>query len=185
MLREAFVEARGSNSVIIGIDPGKAGAVAFLSPPWCNYGPPKLACVHDTPVSGGEYQLLEMRMMLLHHAWLNEREQDVPEAVFVETTHAWAGQRAQSTAAQFEGIGLWRGIVAGVGWRHETITAHGGHWGKLVGLPPKADKTVHREHAIRLFPHLEDQLKRVRDDGRADALLIAEAGRRLREQRIS
>ena len=45
-------------------------------------------------------------------------------------------------------------------------------WKKALGLL-KASKKVSIETARRLYPHAADGLKRTRDDGRAEALLIA------------
>jgi crossover junction endodeoxyribonuclease RuvC len=45
-------------------------------------------------------------------------------------------------------------------------------WKKAWGLI-KTDKTASRELAAKLFPHAADQFKRVKDDGRAEAALIA------------
>ena len=43
------------------------------------------------------------------------------------------------------------------------------------------EKSAARFKAMALFPSLADQLKLVKHDGRAEALLLAEYGRRLRK----
>ncbi len=51
-------------------------------------------------------------------------------------------------------------------------------WKKRMGLTT-ADKETSRAMAIRMFPLLAKELARKGDDGRAEALLIAEYGRRI------
>lgn len=163
--------------MIVSIDPGKSGAVAFFEPPFCPDGLDVGLdiCVHDTPVSGGEYQLEAMATLLDEH-----NPGVPPRRVFVETTHAHAGQNINATASQFYGIGLWVGMAAGFGWPVQLLTAHSSEgWAKVLGIPFRAGKGYHRDLAKQLFPQLEDKLRRAKDDGRADALLIGEAGRRM------
>ena len=50
-----------------------------------------------------------------------------------------------------------------------------GVWKAYFGL--SADKGVARGYAMKRFPKLADQLARVKDDGRAEALLIALYGK--------
>jgi crossover junction endodeoxyribonuclease RuvC len=49
-------------------------------------------------------------------------------------------------------------------------------WRRAVGLPVGATKEMSRGKAIRRFPGHADMFARVRDDGRAEACLIAIAG---------
>lgn len=54
-------------------------------------------------------------------------------------------------------------------------------WKPAVGIPPKSDKKYGLRLARELFPDVD--LHWESKDGRADALLIAEYGRRLHEAR--
>ena len=49
-------------------------------------------------------------------------------------------------------------------------------WKKGVGIPAKADKGVSRLRASQLFPNDADKWSRVKDDGVAEAALIAYYG---------
>jgi crossover junction endodeoxyribonuclease RuvC len=49
-------------------------------------------------------------------------------------------------------------------------------WKKLVGIPAGSEKGASRLRASQLFPQHSDNWARVRDDGRAEAVLIAYAG---------
>jgi crossover junction endodeoxyribonuclease RuvC len=51
-------------------------------------------------------------------------------------------------------------------------------WKRAVGIPPGKDgtKDAARSEAIRRWPHKAELFARVRDDGRAEAALIAVAG---------
>src|SRR5271154_446152 len=55
-------------------------------------------------------------------------------------------------------------------------------WRREIGLPPGASKEMARGAAIRRWPSQADKFARVKDDGRAEAALIAIAGL-LRESR--
>lgn len=47
-------------------------------------------------------------------------------------------------------------------------------WKKDMGIPTNSDKTASRMLAQKLFPKHRELFKRVRDDGRADATIMAE-----------
>ena len=74
-----------------------------------------------------------------------------------------------------KGFGLWLGILAGLGIPHTLVTPQA--WKKEM-MQGMGDKDAARIRAQELFPHCVDSLSRKKDIGRADALLIAEYGRR-------
>lgn len=74
------------------------------------------------------------------------------------------------------GFGLWEGTVAALGYPYELVTPQ--RWRSEIGLPKGSDKNESRRRALQLFPSERDRLRRVSDDGRAEALLIAEYVRR-------
>jgi crossover junction endodeoxyribonuclease RuvC len=76
------------------------------------------------------------------------------------------------------GLGTWEGVLAGLGIPYELVTPQ--RWKKALMDGMGKDKDASRLQAIRLFPAIAGQLARKKDDGRADALLIAEYGRRTR-----
>ena len=155
---------------IIGIDPGLTGAVAILPD----------GLFFDTPTASVKkgsskkvYLVAEMASFIRSFG----DSSDPHSHVYIEDVHAMPGQGVSSTFNFGRGFGLWEGIVAALGIPYTLITPQ--RWQKvmLTGLPGK-DKGASRVRAGQLFPQLAGQLNRVKDHGRADALLIAEYGRR-------
>jgi len=156
-------------SVYIGIDPGLGGALAVLNPV---IAPP---LVFDTPTlkvgKRTEYNVSEMRMFL-HR--LSGRM-----SIFcaIERVHSMPRQGVASSFKFGYGLGLWIGILAAEGIPYELVTPQ--RWkGALLDGTTK-DKGASRLKALQLFPALADQLGRQKDHGRAEALLLAEFGRRI------
>lgn len=88
----------------------------------------------------------------------------------------WTGQSARTTAVQWRGIGIIEGILAGLGIPYTVVPP--ATWKRAMGVT--ADKSEAIVIAQRLFPACAHLLYRAKDDGRAEALLIAEHGRRAR-----
>ena len=152
---------------IIGIDPGKSGAVALL----CH----DVAHVWDTPVAQDEkktrYLLSSMRNKLTVRIDGHTRVM-----AFLEQAHAMKGQGVTSMFAFGEGYGIWQGLLAGLQIPFEIVTPQAWKKEMMAGRPK--GKSAARIRAQELFPELEPELRLVKHDGRADSLLIAEYGRR-------
>jgi hypothetical protein len=151
-------------TVYIGIDPGLGGAVAFVKG--------DVASVYDAPVSNGtkrDYLVGGMRDLFAM------ADADDCRAV-IEQVHAMPRQGVSSTFRFGRGLGLWEGLLAGMDISYELVTPQ--RWRKGLGIPNGADKAASRVCAQRLFTTLAGQLARVKDDGRAEALLLAEWRRR-------
>jgi crossover junction endodeoxyribonuclease RuvC len=153
---------------IIGVDPGFTGAVAFLDSKSMSLS------VYDMPtlqVKSGK----KMRSIIDLHA-LN----DLLEPEEYDTTIAWVEQvgamRGQGVTSMFrfgEGFGaLQMGVIAK---GHQMITVTPQRWKKHFGLPGKSKEgaALARALAANRFPANASQFARVKDDGRADAALIA------------
>lgn len=92
--------------------------------------------------------------------------------VAVELVNAMPDQGVTSMFNMGKGLGIWLGIIAALGlpsvhitpvvWKKAMLTAGSGQ-----------DKGASILHALRLFPNAADYLTRKKDDGRAEALLIA------------
>jgi crossover junction endodeoxyribonuclease RuvC len=160
--------------VIIGIDPGLDGAVARI------YSDGRVA-VHDTPtltVKSGpknkrQYQPREMAELLKVMD-----EGDPVRLVVIESTHAMPGQGVSSMFSMGYGLGLWVGLVAALGLPYEMVTPQ--RWKGTMMDGMGKDKDASRFKAQALFPAVHGALARKKDDGRAEALLIAEYARRCR-----
>jgi len=161
-------------SIIIGIDCGLSGAVCVLQGGHATF--------IDTPVvkvkKGHEYDITQMRTVLRSFAISSdciialEKQQAMPAKL------KGRQQGGVSTFKTGYGYGLWTGIIAGLGMPYELI--HPATWKRAMMFDQPKDKNASIIVAKRLFPDAADDLKRVKDHGRADALLIAEFLRRRR-----
>lgn len=74
---------------------------------------------------------------------------------------------------------MWKGIIAAYRLPLELPSPQ--RWKKEMMADMGKDKDASRLRAIQLFPVVANRLDRKKDDGRAEALLLAEYGRRLRK----
>ena len=100
--------------------------------------------------------------------------------VILENVHSMPKQGVASSFSFGQGLGMWQGIIAAFGLPLEMPSPQ--RWKKEMLADQGKDKDASRFRAIQLFPSLADQLSRVKDDGRAEAILMAEFGRRLRSK---
>lgn len=165
-------------ALIVGIDPGKDGAIAFMSQTgiW----------VVDTPTlqrsSSGkkgkrQYDEQGMRQSLVDFIDAHSAHGEV--MVGVEMTTPRPDEARMTTWAQAMGIGLWKGIL--IGMQMPFIEVYPQVWKRqlLSGLPK--GKAAAYTGASRLYPWLAPKLKGPKGglkDGRCDAVLIAEYARR-------
>ena len=156
-----------SPSNLIGIDPGVAGALALVSRDG------DLIEIADMPTlrdgSGGRVSVSAPLLAELLAGW-HARE------VICEFVSA----RPKEGAVGAFSFGRSRGVVEGacgaLGLPTRFITSPG--WKRLVGVPAGREgaKDAARSEAIRRWPDKAGLFARVRDDGRAEAALIAVAG---------
>lgn len=159
--------------ILVGIDPGLDGALASY-------------CTDDAYVPTIHVQAMPTMRIGKRRAY------DVPRLarmvdeydqygtagsvlVVLEQVHAWPGQGVVSSYRLGYGVGLLEGIIAEIGtYRLEKVTPQ--RWRKVMldGRPKGKASSVQR--ARELFPGVE--LKN-REHGKAEALLLAEFGRRL------
>ena len=151
-----------SEKVWAGVDPGATGAIAILTEGG-------LEGVFDWP--GDECALARLLVGL-------DLDYGRPEAV-IERQQAMPKQGVASTFKIGENYGVWRGVMAALGWKFRPVRAC--DWKKGLGYPAK-DYDASKKHSLKLarqrFPGLADRLARVKDNGRAEALLLADACRR-------
>ena len=145
-------------TAILGVDCGLSGAWALLD----DSG--RLVAVGDMPASDGAVS-----------AHLLTTELDMPDVdewarvAVVEIAGAMPGQGVSSTWKFARATGVVEGVLAGLGWPVHTVTP--ATWKRGLGLGK--DKAASRAMAARLWPDMADRFKRVKDDGRAEAALIA------------
>lgn len=146
-------------NMIVGIDPGYSGAIAFYDPSGID--------IHDMPVAPNPKGKTELDMHSLARV-LIPRTAGRSIAV-VEKVNAMPGQGVSSTFRFGEGFGAIQMALIGHGYELHFVTP--ASWKKHFGL--SRDKGVSRGLASRRFPDSSKLFSRVKDDGRAEAALIA------------
>lgn len=143
--------------IVMGIDPGMTGALAVIAQG-------KLVAVEPMPTYDGRVDGQEIDTML------GEYE---PDCVYVENTQPMP---KNGSIANYS-LGLNTGIVIGAvtSNRFRLVRVRPVDWKRKMGLIGK-DKNASRGLARELFPDFADRYRRVRDDGMAEACLIARYG---------
>ena len=153
-----------SPGLVLGVDPGLGGALAFLSPD-------KLV-VFDMPVLtvGTKRAIDEIELARLIGA------AGPIACAFLELVGSRPGEGAVGAFTFGRGFGLLRGILRA----HfvQIVDVAPVKWQRAVGIKPGAGKDANRAMAKEMFQRDAGLFARVRDDGRADAALIALYGRR-------
>ncbi len=169
--------------IYIGIDPGLSGAVGVIQEDSLigPHGDIDQYSVFDTPtltVAGEKNKRMHntVAMADLLHPFATDPKNVL---VILESVHAMPKQGVSSSFSFGRGLGIWEGIIAALGLPLEMPSPQ--RWKKEMLADQGKDKDASRYKAIQLFPMLASQLSRVKDDGRAEAILMAEFGKRLRK----
>lgn len=151
---------------IISIDPGMSGAIATLADDG------SLIEVTDMPVFA-VVKRVGGKDRTKNHVNVHELGNVLARAGADEAVIELVGPMPRDGSMQaFQfgfGVGAIHGACGALGLRIETVTPQ--KWKKHFGLT--ADKGQARQLATRRFPAHADLFKRVKDDGRAEAALIA------------
>ena len=150
----------------IGVDPGLSGAIAVMSS--------ESLKIFDMPTMTVERNGKAKRQVSateLAHILSSAKSDDCH--VFVEKVSAMAGQGVTSVFSFGRSFGMIEGILAAL---HMPVTyVAPATWVKAVHRG--AGKDASRQRAMELFPDNQADFKRVKDDGRSDASLIAYWGK--------
>lgn len=147
--------------VIIGIDPGFSGAIAIWRPAI------RSLYVYDMPTLPNAKGKTELDLHTLHD--LLTPEDDTRHIAVVEQVAAMRGQGVSSMFRFGQGFGAIQMALAA--HKIETHYVTPAKWKAHFGL--SSDKGVSRGLAMRRVPDAAEQFKRVKDDGRAEATLLA------------
>lgn len=155
----------------LGIDPGLLGALAIFDPvarfPVAVIDMPLIKATKKTKARIDKPGLADF---IARHAKQIRR-------VWLEDVHAMPGQGVSSCFSFGHGVGILEGIIATHGLELTKVAPV--VWKKQFKLGK--NKNDSRKKAIELFPKHEDLFARVKDDGRAEAILLAMYGS-LREE---
>jgi crossover junction endodeoxyribonuclease RuvC len=144
-------------SIIVGVDPGMSGAIALID----SYG--ALIDAYDMPVVGG---LVSAHGIVELEGW----DENSFGMVVIEDVHSMPKQGVASSFGFGRSKGVVEGVFAALGMPIAYVSPQ--KWKKALGL--SSDKGVCRRRAIELWPAKGAKLfARVKDDGRAEAALIA------------
>ncbi len=152
-------------SVLCGSDPGLGGAIGFID------GNRQFIGVYDMPTlptSTGRRQIdaAALADILRRHS---------PMFVLVERVGARPGEGAVGAFSFGHTFGCILGVLAALGLSHDLVQP--AVWKRRAGIPAGADKDVSIATCKRVLPGSAPHLTRIRDDGRAEALLRAIQGR--------
>ena len=140
--------------MICGIDPGAKGAIALLDGTFAE--------IHDMPMLGKEVNGTEVANIFVEFK---------PDHIFLEQVNSFGMGR--TSAYNFgQGVGVLKGVFQSLLIPYTLVPPQ--RWQKHFGK--SKDKDHSRLLATRLYPDLASQFVRVKDDGRAEALLIARYG---------
>ncbi len=146
----------------IGIDPGKSGGIA-----WITDGK---ACVEKMPETLADlWDLIanNIAVMNVHHGY-NE-----PIKAYMESVHSSPQMGVKSAFTFGQGFGHLEMALTAAGIPFERVSPQ--RWQKAMGCMTKGDKNVSKRRAQELFPQMKIT------HATADALLIAEYGRRIEQ----
>ena len=152
--------------MIIGIDPGQTGALAFLEQG-------KVVALVDMPVmarthgKGQQVDPYTLATLILEHGGARATN------VLMEQVAAMPGQGVSSTFNFGEAVGIVKGVLGALRLPIRMVIPQ--RWKKRAGITGK-DKDTARTLAIQMYPEVAGELTRKKDVGRADAILIARFG---------
>ena len=150
----------------LGVDPGIHGAIAVLQ----ENG--RLIDVFDMPITkvkvgaGFKTRIVEARLQEILAPYTDS-------VGWVERVSARPGQGVSSVFAFGEAYGLVRGVLAGLCIPTHTVAP--AVWKKALRLG--SNKESSRLMAMEIWPEDARVFKRVKDDGRAEAALLALYGK--------
>lgn len=151
--------------MILGIDPGLSGALALLSPEG------NVLAIEDMPtievVINGK-----KRRNMPPVALANIIRILAPQKAFLENVGVRPGEGAVGAFSFGRNLGQIEGVLAAL--QIPTTLVHPATWKRRMNIP--ADKGGARMKAMALFPDKVDLFKRVKDDGRAESVLLAYYG---------
>lgn len=148
--------------LILAIDPGASGALAFF-----NVEAGTLDII-DTPtvqIKRGAKLKTEISPQMLA-AIIRPRQ---PDIAILELVGAMPGQGVSSMFQFGRGVGMYEGALAALQIPVTYVTPQG--WQKAVNA--RSGKDGNRQRAAEIYPAYAQLFARKKDDGRADAALMA------------
>lgn len=149
------------NALFLGIDPGIGGAIGVVNEAG------QFVVVHDMPTLPTTTGRRQVDAAALAHLLRDL----CPAFALVERVGARPGEGAVGAFAFGHTFGSITAVLAALAMPYDLVQPAA--WKRRAGIPPGADKGVSIATAKRLLPAAAGCLARVKDDGRAEALLLA------------
>ena len=146
---------------IIGVDVGLDGAIAMMNGT-------DLIKVLDMPTVTLDRNGKAKRQISIPEL-IEIIDEFKPEEAYIEKVFAMSGQGVTSVFSFARSLGAIEGVIAARSIKSTLVTPQ--TWQKAMGVSGGKDGA--RARAMELFPYQMDFFKRKKDDGRADAALIA------------
>jgi crossover junction endodeoxyribonuclease RuvC len=144
-------------TLTFAVDPGATGAIACLRGV-------DLLWVEDMPYADGEVLAPVLASLFLRGDHVG------PRRAIVERAQSMPGQGISGAFRYGTGYGVIKGVLGALDIPFEVVAP--ARWKKAAGLIG-ADKSASRRRAIELWPAHASLFARAKDDGRAEAALIA------------
>ncbi|KAK1291853.1 hypothetical protein QJS10_CPB17g01679 [Acorus calamus] len=170
------------SELVVGIDPDVSGALSLLR----GDGPGLCAQVFDSPhlqilVGKRTRRRLDAKSIV---QLIRSFEAPLGTTAYIEQSNPFPQDGKQGWWSGGYNYGLWIGILVASGF--SVIPVPSQSWKKHFELAgSSSSKDDSREAASMLFPSLRSHLKRKKDHGRAEALLIAAYGKGLTRNLVS
>ena len=148
--------------MILAIDPGAKGALAFFDP---ERGYLDIVDCPTVEVKRGAKIKAEISAQMLAGI-ISSRS---PTSAILEKVGAMPGQGVSSMFQFGRGVGMYEGVLAALQVPITYVTPQA--WQKAIGAREGKDAT--RLRAAELFPAYAQMFARKKDDGRADAACMA------------
>lgn len=169
------IDENGGFEWVIGVDPDVSGALALLK---YDHSGCVSAQVFDSPyvhVSVGKTRRRRLDAKSIVQL-LQSFDAPIGTTAYLEQSMPFPQDGKQGWWSGGFGYGLWIGVLVASGF--SVVTVPSSSWKKEFELArSSSSKDDSRELAARLFPDLSSMLKRKKDHGRAEALLIAAYGK--------
>lgn len=146
---------------ICGIDPGLAGAVGIID------GEGEFVAVYDMPV----LPATTGRRQIDAAALADILRQHAPAFTLVERVGARPGEGPTGAFSFGHTFGSITAVLAALALPHDLVQP--AVWKRKAGIPAGADKAASVAVCKRMLPGAATHLTRVKDDGRAESLLLA------------
>ena len=146
----------------IGVDPGLSGAIAVMSPESLKIFDMPTMTLDRNGKAKRQVSATELAQLLYLYSGKDCH-------VYCERVSAMAGQGVTSVFSFGRSFGMIEGILAALHMPATYVAP--ATWVKAVHRG--AGKDASRQRAMELFPENQADFKRVKDDGRSDAALIA------------